>query len=212
MDNQPESLSPQESLQVIQSMIEKAKNTVADNSFYFLLWGWLVFAGAVGQYVLAVFVRTDLNPLVWNVMIIGFVVTAIRGIRQKRGRRVKTYVGEGLVNIWTAIGVVQVLMVYVFMAQRDWEHCYTIFILTYSIGCFQTGRLLRFPPLVWGAVICWLLAIATTLVRVDTKMLLLAAAVLGSYIIPGYLLRAQYKHQISKSRGPMGRKGTLTNV
>ena len=103
-------------------------------------------------------------------------------------------------NIWTAIGIVQILIVYVFMAQRDWEHCYTIFILTYSIGCFQTGRLLRFAPLVWGAILCWILAIATTAVPVEVRMLLLAAAVLGSYIIPGYLLRARYKHQLEKNR------------
>jgi hypothetical protein len=31
--------SPEQSLALIQSMIDKAKNTAADDSFYFLLWG-----------------------------------------------------------------------------------------------------------------------------------------------------------------------------
>ena len=196
----PESLSPQERLQVIRTMIDSAKSTVADKSFYFLLWGWLVFIGAVGQYILKVFVRTELNPIVWNIMFVGVIVSAIHGIREKKTRRVKTYVGEGIMNTWIAIGVVQCLIVYVFLRRGDWEHCYTIFILTYSIGCFLTGRLLRFQPLVWGAILCWVLAVLTTAVDEDMNILLLAVAVLGSYIIPGYLLRSQYKYQLKKTR------------
>jgi hypothetical protein len=197
MDNQPETLTPEESLQVIRTMIENAKTTVADNSFYFLLWGWLVFIGAIGQYTLKVFVRTDRNPLVWLILFIGVIVSAIYS-RKGRSKPVRTYVDEGLWNIWSAVGIAQGLIVFIFFRRNDWEHCYTIFILTYSIGCYLTGRLLRFRPLVWGAVLCWVLSIVTTFVGYETNILLLAAAILGSYIIPGYLLRANYKHQLLK--------------
>lgn len=196
MENLPEPLTPEESLRVIQTMIEKTKTSVADKSFYFLLWGWLVLIAAVGQYVLAVIVQTDKNPIVWSLMIVGVIVSAIYGKRQEKIRIVKTYVDDGLRNIWTVIGVVQGLIVFVFMRRGDWEHCYTIFILIYSVGCFLTGRLLRFAPLIRGAVFCWALAVLSTFVDVGTNMLLLAAAVLGSYIIPGYLLRAGHKHQL----------------
>ena len=197
MDNNAESFSPEESLQVIQTMINQAKNSVADKSFYFLLWGWLVFIAATLQYTLKVFVRTEAHPVVWNIMFIGFIASAVYGSKQKN-KQVKTYVDEGLRNIWICIGIIQVLIVFVFMRRGDWEHCYTIFILTYSTGCFLTGRLLRFSPLVWGAAACWALAVLTTYVDADTNILLLAAAVLFSYIIPGYLLRAGYKHQLQK--------------
>lgn len=196
MDNLPESFTPEESLRVIQTMIEKTKTTVADKSFYFLLWGWLVCIAAIGQYILAVIVRTDKNPIVWTLMIVGAVVSVIYGRRLEKTRIVKTYVDDGLRNIWIVIGVVQGLIVFVFMRRGDWEHCYTIFILIYSIGCFLTGRLLRFAPLIRGAVFCWFLAALSTFVDTGINMLLLAAAVLGSYIIPGYLLRRQYRHQL----------------
>ncbi|HEV3414359.1 MAG TPA: hypothetical protein VG101_17890 [Puia sp.] len=197
MDNHSETFTPQESLQVIQTMIDQAKSSVADKSFYFLLWGWLVFIGAIGQYVLKVIVRTDRNPMVWLIMFIGVIVSAIYS-RRERIKMVKTYVDEGLRNIWSAIAIAQGLIVLIFMRRGDWEHCYTIFILTYSIGCYLTGRLLQFRPLVWGARFCWVLAIVTTYVDVDMNILLLAAAILGSYIIPGYMLRAKYKHQLQK--------------
>jgi hypothetical protein len=197
MDNEPESFTPEESLRVIQTMIEKTKTTVADNSFYFLLWGWLVFISAISQYTLKVIVRTDRNPEVWWLMFIGIIGTAFY-IRRGRRRLVRTYVDEGFRNIWIVMGIAQTLIVFIFFRRSDWEHCYTIFILTYSIGCYLTGRLLRFRPLVWGAILCWVLTILTTFVDEDMNILLLAAAVLGTYIIPGYLLRAKYKHQLLK--------------
>jgi len=157
----------------------------------------LVFIGAIGQYTLKVIVQTDRNPEVWWIMFIGVVGSAIYS-RKGRRRLVRTYVDEGLRNIWSVIGIAQALIVFIFFRRNDWEHCYTIFILTYSIGCYLTGRLLRFPALVRGAILCWVLAILTTYVDYDTNILLLAAAILGSYIIPGYLLRAKYKHQLLK--------------
>ncbi len=197
MDNQPETLTPEESLQVIRSMIEKAKTTVADNSFYFLLWGWLVFAAALLQYMLVVVVRTPLNGMAWNLMFIGFIVSAIRGAK-KQQRMVKTYIDEGLRHIWECVVILQIVIVLIYFKRGDWEHCYVFFILSYSTGCFLTGRLLMFPPLIWGAFASWAIAILMTYTDTPTNMLLTSAAVLVSYIIPGYLLRAQYKHQLLK--------------
>jgi hypothetical protein len=197
MDNQPETLSPEESLQVIRTMIEKAKTTVADNSFYFLLWGWLVFTAALLQYILVVFVKTPLNGMAWNLMFIGFIVSSIRGARKEQ-RRVLTYIDEGLRHIWECVVVLQIVIVLIYFKRGDWEHCYVFFILSYSIGCFLTGRLLRFAPLVWGAFACWAIAILMTYTDTPTNMLLTSAAVLVSYIVPGYLLRAKYKHQLIK--------------
>jgi hypothetical protein len=196
-DNVSEHFSPEESLQVIQSMIDQAKNSVADKSFYFLLWGWLVLIGALLQYTLKVIVRTDAHPAAWNIMFIGVIVSIFHRVKQRK-RQVKTYVDEGLGNIWTCLGVIQGLIVFIFARRGGWENCYTIFILLYSTGCFLTGRLLKFPPLIWGAMGCWALAILTTFVNYDMNILLMAAAILISYIIPGYLLRREHKQQSLK--------------
>lgn len=188
-------LSPEDSLRTIQTMIDRTKNSVADNSFYFLLWGWLVFAAALLQYILVIFVRTPLNGMAWNLMFVGFIVSIIRGAKAQP-RRVKTYVDEGLRNIWECVVVLQIIIVLIFFKRGDWEHCYVFFLLSYSTGCFLTGRLLRFAPLVWGAFASWAITLLMTYVDIPTNMLLTSAAVLVSYIIPGYLLRRDYKlHQ-----------------
>ena len=178
-------------------MISQTKNSVADKSFYFLLWGWLVFTGATLQFILKVIVRTEAHPVAWNIMFIGIILSILHGVKEKAAP-VKTYVDEGLRSIWICVAIVQFLVVFIFMRRGDWEHCYTVFILLYSIGCFLTGRLLKFAPLVWGAIACWGLAILTTYVSTDTNILLMAVAILISYIIPGHLLRKAYKRQLLK--------------
>jgi len=194
MDNNTENFSPEESLQIIQNMIDKAKDSVADKSFYFLLWGWLVFIGALLQYTLKVIVRSEAHPIAWNIMFLGFIISIFHGVKEK-SRKVKTYVDETLRNIWICIIITQTLIVFIFMRKGGWENCYTFFILLYSIGCFLTGRTLKFPPLIWGAVTCWALVIISTFADYDTNILLMAAAILVSYIIPGYLLRKEHKKQ-----------------
>jgi hypothetical protein len=189
--------SPEESLRVIQSMIDKTRTSVADNSFYFLLWGWLVFIAALLQYILVVFVRTPLNGMAWNLMFIGFIVSIIRGAKKEQ-RRVRTYIDEGLGNIWICIVVLQILIVFIFFKRGDWENSYVFFVLSYSTGCFLTGRLLKFAPLVWGAFTSWAIVILMIFADAPANMLLTSAAVLVSYIIPGYLLRRNYKLQLLK--------------
>src|SRR5258708_26507444 len=184
-NNSEENFSPEERLQFIQTMIDTAKDSVADKSFYFLLWGWLVFIGALLQYTLKVIVRTEAHPIAWNIMFLGFIISIFHGVREK-GRKVKTYVDETLRNIWTCIVIIQLLIVFIFMRRGGWENCYTIFILLYSIGCFLTGRTLTFPPLVWGPVACWGLAIIWTLADYDTDILFIAAAIPGSHIYTGF--------------------------
>jgi hypothetical protein len=198
MDNNKEEFSPEESLQIIQTMIDKTKHSVADKSFYFLLWGWLVFFGAMIQFTLKVIVQTPLHYVAWNIMFIGVIISIFRGVRE-RGKKVKTYVDENLHNIWICLSVTWVLIIFIFICKGGWENCYTVFILMYSVGCYLTGKTLQFPPLVWGAITCWGLAIVSVFVNYDVNIVILALAILVSYIIPGYLMRREYIKTINKA-------------
>jgi hypothetical protein len=101
-----ENLSPEESLRVIQAMIDKTKTSVADKSFYFLLWGWLVLVGSLLQYFLFVIVKTPQHGAAWSIMFVGIIVSIVRGAKEKSGP-VKTYVDEGLTSIWICLYIVQ---------------------------------------------------------------------------------------------------------
>lgn len=72
-----------------------------------------------------------------------------------------------------------------------WANGYPFFILFYGLGTFISGKLLQFTPLVIGGIFNWVLAIACVFVPFDYQLLLAAAAILTSYIIPGYLIKTE---------------------
>ncbi|MBS1599355.1 MAG: hypothetical protein JST75_14110 [Bacteroidetes bacterium] len=188
-----ENLSPEDSLQLIQSMIDKAKNTVADNSFYFLLWGWLVFSASIIQYILKVVLESPYHYLAWTLMFVGMIVSTLYGVNQHKKRKVRTYVEEVLNYLWIGIFVSYILLGFIF-ARLGWTNCFPFYMMMYSIGTFVSGRALKFPPLVWGAIASWILAVISTFTSYDANILLSSLAILVSYIIPGYLLKNKYRH------------------
>jgi hypothetical protein len=74
-----------------------------------------------------------------------------------------------------------------------WANAWPFFILMYGLGTFVSGMILKFRPLVIGGVISWVLSLVSVFVAFDYQLLLAAAAILSSYIIPGHLLRSNNK-------------------
>jgi hypothetical protein len=183
--------SPQESLQLIQSMIDKTKDDISKNSFNFLLWGWLIFLAIVGQYLLKVVFLYRHHYIVW---LITFVATGISIIYSKKQRRrhVRSYISENMNFLWTGLGISFFVLSFLFWnIAQGWQISYPFFILLYGLGTFVSGRILKFPPLIIGGIINWILAMIAVKFDFDHQMLFAAAALLTSYIIPGHLLSAK---------------------
>lgn len=70
-----------------------------------------------------------------------------------------------------------------------WQHAFPVYILFYATGTFISGGILHFKPLQVGGIICWILAVASTFVSYQNQILFTAAAILASYLIPGYSLK-----------------------
>ena len=183
-----ENFSPQDSLLVIQSMISKTKADLSGNSIYFLLWGWLVFIACILQYALLVIIKSPYHYYAWLVIIPGVVLSTAYSIKHKRQIKVKTYVGDSMATLWKGMSIS--FLVLVFIAPNiGWQHAFPIYILFYATGTFISGGILQFKPLQIGGSICWLLAIAATFVTYQNQILLSAAAIFVSYLVPGYMLK-----------------------
>lgn len=185
-------LSVEESFEIIQSMIDKAKNSVADNSYLFLLWGWLVFIACIAQFTLKVFFNYTHHYYPWAILIIALGISIFRDRKNTVRSGPKTYVDYSIEILWMAVISSYALFTLIFF-RVGWEHCYTFYIFLMSIGCFLTGKLLSFYPLVMSAAISGGLALLTTFISYDYDILLCGLAILISYIIPGYLLRLQFR-------------------
>jgi hypothetical protein len=183
-----ENLSPRDSLLVIQSMIDKTKAELSDNSIYFLVWGWIVFVACLLQYFLLVIIKTPRHYYAWLIVIPGILFSIIYSIRYKPKRKVKTYVSDSMGWLWTGMSISFMALCFI-LSSIGWEHAFPIYILFYATGTFISGGILRFRPLQVGGIICWVLAVAATFVNYQNQILFSAAAILASYLVPGYMLK-----------------------
>jgi uncharacterized membrane protein len=199
METNEKELSAQESLQLIRSMINKTKDSVADDSFYFLLWGWLVFFCCISSYILKVYFNYQQYYYVFMTMPLGGVISAIYGARQSRKQKVKSFVDAALDYVWIALGLAFVALIFIDANSNRWQSAFTYYILLYAIGTFISGSLLRFRPLVIGGLINFVLAAVSARLNYDYQLLMGGLAILISYIIPGHLLRIRYQKQKTSS-------------
>jgi hypothetical protein len=187
-----ENFSPQQSLQLIQSMISKAKADISQNRFFFLLWGWVAFSCIIGQFVLKVLVHYRHHYIVWLAIFVASVVSVVYSRRVSRAST-RTYVGDSMSYLWTGLGISFGVLSFIITKSIGWVNAYPFFILLYGLGTFVSGRLLRSTPLVAGGIFNWCLAIASVFVHFDYQLLMAAAAILTSYIIPGHLIKPEKK-------------------
>lgn len=192
-----ENFSPRQSLLLIQSMIDKTKADISENRFYFLLWGWIAFTGIMGQFFLKVVLQYRHHYVIWLITIVGVIITMLHSKRARGKSRVRTYVGDNMSYLWSGMGVSFFVLSFIFsfvpVSPTGWAICYPFFIMLYGLGTFVSGRLLQFQPLVIGGMVNWVLACVTVFFSFDYQMLFAAAAVLTSYLIPGYMIKSE-KH------------------
>ncbi|MEI9945671.1 MAG: hypothetical protein WDN26_15820 [Chitinophagaceae bacterium] len=186
-----EKFSPQESLQLIRSMIDKTKQDISDNSIYFLVWGWLTFFACTGQFILKHIYNYPHHPVVWWVIVIGVVFSVYQGMKEGKKIKVKSYVGDSMKYLWIGMGIAYFVLSMI-LTKTGWDKTvFPFFILLYGLGTFISGNIIQFRPLIIGGVIAFGLAVGAVHLDYDYQMLCAAVAILVSYIIPAYMLRAR---------------------
>ncbi|MBC7946692.1 MAG: hypothetical protein H7Y42_02350, partial [Chitinophagaceae bacterium] len=188
-----EHLSPQQSLRLIQSMIEKTKQDLSDNSIYYLVWGWITFIACTGQFILKNIYEYPGHYHVWWLIVIGVLFSIIKGIQEGKRRRVTTYVSESIKYLWIGMGMAYFVLSMI-ITRAGWDkQVFPYFILLYGLGTFISGSIIKFRPLIIGGIMAFLLAIASAYLDYDYQILCAAGAILVSYIIPAYMLRSRNK-------------------
>jgi hypothetical protein len=197
-DMEEKQLSGQESLALINQMISKAKNEITDNGFGWLLWGTMIFLASVSTYIIIEF-KLDV-PLFtgWNVF--GLVAIPVMLYNLFKGRKVlrtRTYVDEILAMFDIGFSVCIFVVIISMNISVSPNHGFGYFLMVYAFLMLIQGGAIRFRPLFIGAVINWLGAVAIFFNdEFKYDMLITAAAVFIGYIIPGLLLRSQYRKRV----------------
>jgi hypothetical protein len=184
-------MNNEESIRIIQGMISSVKKNLEKDSFYYLIWGWLVFIASVANYIL-IKINYESPEIVWLLMPIGGVITYIYSLKQSKEQQVKTYVSEFMKYVLLAFGIS--LMIVLFQQNKFGANTYSIVLMLYGILLFISGGAINFKPFIVGGIINWIFAIGCLYVSFEIQLLFVAASTLGGYIIHGHLLNKLEKN------------------
>ena len=194
-----EKITPEQSLQLIGSMINRAKNKFGENGHLYLLWGWAVFVCSVAQFILLNYFNYEYHYMVWAAMWLIFIYQVIYLRRQKRKVIVKAYTDEIIAAVWVTFVILMFLFGFLFgtlMGEDYYRFINPGFLALYGMPTVISGTILRFRPLIIGGVFCWIFSVVSTFIPYEYQLLLLAAAVVAAWIVPGYLLRNKYQKSL----------------
>jgi hypothetical protein len=186
-------LTEQQSMKIIQEMIATSKNKIKDNSFFYLLWGWLVLIASLSHYFLLKMSYYEYAYLPWPILMLGgMVVSIIAGIRLGKKAKVISHFDNMMIYLW--YGFFFTLMIIIVMSafqKIPWVTTHSLIISLYGLGTFVSGGVLRFKPLIIGGIACWIIAVIAFFVASENVLLLTALSIIISYLIPGYMLKSK---------------------
>jgi hypothetical protein len=182
-------------LKIISEMINAAKKDVQDNSFFYLLWGFLVLAASLLEYCLLTIAHFPYHYIGWPVLMgIGMIVSLIYAIRKYGRSDSSSYVGSFFRYFFLAWSLSLILLL-VFIIPGNNQLVQPIILAMYALATFVSGGILRFRPLIWGGIIAWVAAVASFFSPFPVQLLITAGTVVVAYIIPGFLLKRRNENQ-----------------
>ncbi len=181
-------LSPQESLLLVTETISKTKENIKENSFPFLLWGWLITIASFSYFLLQQYTSFRFYFIPFPVFVAaGIITTTIWYSKQKSTTATETYLNYFLSRMWLVLGIGFLAVVFINVSQNLTPFTYTLIIA--AIGTLVSGLVMKFSPLTIGGVVFLVSALICIYIPDDYKALLHGVAVVAGYLIPGYLLK-----------------------
>lgn len=192
-------LTGEESINLIQQMIKMARDVHRESGEGWLIWGWLLFAASILSIV---FIKMNISGYIswiWMIMLgLGLVVYVFGHVRKQKNSQVRTYIQELLDKLEMGFFISLFALIAAGQITGTSANSFGYFFILYAFWMFIHGTAIRFRPLLIGAYVNWAAAIAIFLVTAfSNKMIISAVAVLIGYLVPGYLLRAEYKRNYS---------------
>jgi hypothetical protein len=204
-----EQFSKSESLRLIEQMISAAKNDHRENGHGWLWWGWLLFAASILSALLVQIKQGQYVGWVWTAMTLVVIIVFIMESRAKKTHLVKTYIQELLEKFSAGFMISLMVIITANTIVANYNQvddkgqgiafAFGYFYILYAFWMYIHASAIRFKPLKVGAYVNWAAAIAIFIIRdFQYAMLISAFAVAVGFLIPGYMLRNQYKKSIKR--------------
>jgi hypothetical protein len=189
-------LTPEESLQIIQKSVLNSRRNLRAGSTHYLLWGWVMMLGGFANYFIIRHLLgiekyesiRIMSMLTWGGfvivgMIIEFIVLPRSGMRE----RVITHLDRYIRIVWITAGALMALMVFLSLKVEAYPTAFILGVI--AMATAVSGLMVRFRPLVVGGFVFLAAAIVAIYLDGLNQLLVFSAAMMLGYLIPGYILR-----------------------
>ena len=195
-----EQLSKEKSLEIIHQMINQAKANISDSGLSWLLWGSLLFLASLSTYFF-MSVGSDNIFLGWNIFGAVTIVLLAYDVVKPKQKKVKAYVDDLMRMVDIGFFVCLFVIILSINISVSPNEGFGFMLMVFGFLMLIKGGFVKSKGLVIGAMVNWAGAIAIFINKeFKYDMLIMAAAVLIGYIIPGLILWTQYKRSNNISK------------
>jgi hypothetical protein len=190
-------LSQQESLLLIQQMIQTAKKEQKDDGKGWILWGWMLFAASV-LTIANLHFNWFSTYFFWNLFgiatIVIFVYETINTLFLKKRTKVRTYTKDLFEKLNAGFFISLMFIIVAINTGVPPLKGFALLISLYAFWILIYGSALNFRPSIIGAYITWGFGIAALFVKTfELVMLMHALGVFFGYIIPGHIAYKEFR-------------------
>jgi hypothetical protein len=203
--------SEQESLELINQMINSAKNNLQKGAGkFFLLWGYLISGTALLNLLLLLLLPNPISHyayFVWMITPLGLFPHFLIARKITQEQIVVTYVETIMNKVWIAFGIsIGILLTSMLIASfQNWIHWSSLIpfmLILYGFALYISGHAYRFKPLITGAFICWIsstiiiFSMSLTNYFMELSLIELVICLIAGYIVPGHLLNKKEQSHV----------------
>lgn len=186
-------LSNEKSLEIIHQMINQAKTNISDSGNSWLLWGTLLFLTSLSTFIF-IHIGAENIFLGWNVFGLFTIILLGYDIFKPNKKTVRTYIDDTLKLVDIGFVICLFIIIFSINVAVSPNAGFGYLLMIFAFLMLIRGGVIKSRALMVGAAVNWAGAVAIFINReFKYDMLIMAAAVLIGYIIPGLLLRSQYR-------------------
>ena len=191
-------ISNEESLLIIEQMIQTAKKEQKDDGKGWIIWGWLLFFASVTTFF-NLKMKWFNTFFFWDAFGIISVILGLyecgRAFLRRKVKKVKTYTQDLFEKLNFGF-IVSLLLIIVSMNTGGVSPIqgFGLLLNLYGFWILIYGAVLNFKPSIIGAFITWIFgAVSLFAQNFEQTMIIHAVAVLCGYIIPGHIAHKEFK-------------------
>jgi hypothetical protein len=191
-----ENLTPEESFVIINRAIANFKMNYRENAQVFLLWGWILTLASISNFIILKMMNSweaweHKGFLIlgnWVVFIlIGSIILYFIVRKEKKEKKVHSQIDRFIDKLWwvtaASFGIAIILCFRLGLEPPS------LMLLVAGIATTTTGLVIKFKPLIFGGMSFFIFSIASTFVTNEYLALVVSAAIICGYLIPGYALK-----------------------